>query len=151
LRVEFEPGAMFRVPAGDDEYAYAVMLSKFPYVAFYHRDVTLNDAGTPVDPPMFVILVAKPAYAKGGWGKPIRRLPDGEIPPIPRFSWQDVTNRNNCKIVEPGVRRITASPSECAALEPEAIWSAEHIPSRILDTYAGRPNPIVEALRVKVP
>jgi hypothetical protein len=95
--------------------------------------------------------VERSAYVKGGWGKPIRRLPESDLPPLPRFFWQDVTNKNNCKIIEPGVRSITASPSECVGLEPQGIWAAEHLTSRILDTYAGRPNMFLESLRVKVP
>jgi hypothetical protein len=151
LRVQFEPGAVFKVPVGDDDFAYAVMLEAFPYVAFYHRDVAFNDQGAPDEPPMFTTLVAKVAYSTGGWGKPLRRLPESEIPPIPRFFWQSITNKNDCKIIEPVGRRITASPRECVGLEPEAIWSTEHIQSRILDTYAGRPNLFAESLQLKMP
>jgi hypothetical protein len=150
VRVQFAPGAMFRVPVGTDDFAYAVMHGRSPYVAFYAKDVALDEDGAPVGEPMFVTLVAKSAYATGGWGKPIRRLPESKLPPLPRFFWQDVTNKSNCKIVEPGVRRTTVSPRDCVGLEPEAIWSGHHIASRIEDTYAGRPNKFAESLQVKL-
>jgi hypothetical protein len=60
-----------------------------------------------------------------------------------------MTNKADCMIIEPG-RRVAATPSECIGLEPEAIWSAGHIESRIADAYAGRPNMFVESLRLKL-
>jgi hypothetical protein len=71
---------MFRVEAGADDFAHSVMLSHFPYVAFYSSNVALSDIGSPVNPPMFVILVEKSAYSKGRWGKPIRQLSAEEYP-----------------------------------------------------------------------
>jgi hypothetical protein len=150
MRTEFVPGSLFRVPVGDHDHAFALMLAEFPYVAFYGKDSSFDDAGVPVDAPMFTILVAKAAYSSGGWGKPIRQLSKEALPPIPRFFWQSPVKKSDCKIVEPIKRRVPATPSECVGLESEAIWSAVHITSRISDAYAGRPNAFAESLRVKL-
>ncbi|MFC7531846.1 hypothetical protein [Actinoplanes sp. GCM10030250] len=150
MAVKFVPGAVFKVPAGDGDFAYGVMLSDFPYVAFYSKDTSFGDDGVPSEQPMFVLVVAKAAYAKGGWGEPLRVLPAGAVHPIPRFFWQSPVNRNDCKIVEPIKHRVTASPGDCVGLESEAVWADVHIASRISDTYAGRPNLFAESLKVKV-
>lgn len=150
MAVAFLPGAVFRVPVGSNEFAYGVMLSHFPYVAFFDKRTEFREDGVPSASPMFVIVVAKSAYSKGGWGQPVRILPLEALPPIPRFFWQSPVNKNDCKIVEPIKHRITASPHDCVGLEAEAVWSTAHIESRIIDTYAGRPNLFAESLRVKL-
>lgn len=150
VRTSFRPGAVFRVPAGDSAVAYAVMLEVFPYVAFYSSDTTFPDGGRPSTDPMFIVLVERSAYSRGAWGEPIERLQASELPPIPRFFWQSPVNKRDCKIVEPIKHRVAATPEECLELEPEAVWAMPHIQSRILDSYAGRPNPFLESLKVRL-
>jgi hypothetical protein len=150
VRVLFQPGAMFKVPVGDDDFAYAVMLARFPFIAFYHKDAKISDQGAPLDEPMFVLHVAKTAYSTGRWGRPIRKLAPEDVAPIPRFFWQSPVNKNDCKVIDPERGRITASPSECEGLESSAVWAAPHIESRIADEYAGRPNMFVESLKLKL-
>lgn len=146
----FKPGAVFQVPAGDD-FAYAVMLGEFPYVAFYTGQTRFDDDGAPIGDPMFVLLVERSAYSRGGWGKSLRRVPVERLIPIPRFFWQDITNKANCKIADrQNRRRTTATPADCVGLEPEAIWAGHHIASRITDTYAGRPNAFTDSLQLKL-
>jgi hypothetical protein len=149
MRVKFEPGAVLKVPAGEDDFAYALMLETSPYVAFYDNQAVFADGRPPPTAPMFVTLVERAAYATGRWGEPVVRVSGSDLPPIPRFFWQSVVDRFDIKIVEPGRRRFTASADECEGLEPQAVWAAEHIESRIVDTYAGRPNIFFEAVRLK--
>ncbi|WP_156365697.1 hypothetical protein [Nocardiopsis sp. NRRL B-16309] len=148
--MKFSPGSLFKIKVGGDEYAYALMLAEFPYVAFYGKDVSIDDAGALEGSPMFVVAVEKSAYAAHGWGEFLHRIPKGNLPGIPRFFWQSPVRKNDCKIVEPIKHRVPAKPSECIGLEAEAVWSFEHIESRIIDSYAGRPNHFVESLRVKL-
>ena len=150
MGVEFLPGAVFRVPVGTDDFAYGVMLSHFPYLAFYGKRIVFDGSGAASEPPMFVVVVSKASYATGGWGEPVRHLPVDSLHPVPRFFWQSPVNKNDCKIVEPIKHRVTATPSDCVGLEAEAVWSAKHIESRIIDAYAGRPNIFAESLRVKL-
>lgn len=150
MSVQFQPGALFKVPAGN-EYAYGLMLSRFPYVAFYGKNATFDEQGLPSATPLFVVSVTKTAYSTGGWGKPIRLLPESEIISIPKFFSQSVTSKFDCKIIDPVTRRrVTARPDECIGLERDAVWSQDHIESRIIDSYAGRRNIYAESLQPKL-
>jgi hypothetical protein len=149
-RTEFAAGAVFRVPVRDAEFAYAVMLAEFPYIAFYGQDAAFDDRGAPIGPPMFTVLVERSAYVRGGWGKPIRHLPPEAVPAIPTFFWQSVVNKAECELIEPVKRRRSVSPAECAGFESSAIWADAHLRSRIEDTYEGRPNLFAESLRLKL-
>ncbi|NYT94852.1 hypothetical protein [Salinispora sp. H7-4] len=135
---------------GTDDHAYGVMLSHFPYMAFYAKGVSFDENGDASESPIFVVLVSRAAYSAGGWGKPIRHLPVENLYPIPRFFWQSPVNKADCKIIEPIKRRVTAAPSDCVGLEAEAIWDDVHIESRISDVYAGRSNIFAESLRLKL-
>jgi hypothetical protein len=120
-------------------------------MAFYGKGAVSDGQGLPVGPPLFVVLVTRAAYSTGRWGRPLRLLPENEIIPIPKFFSQGVINKFDCKIIDPVAhRKVTANPSECIGLEREAVWSPEHIESRILDTYAGRPNIYAESLQPKL-
>ena len=48
--VQFQPGALFKVPAGED-YGYGVMLLQFPYMAFYGKSAVSDEQGSPLGPP----------------------------------------------------------------------------------------------------
>jgi hypothetical protein len=150
MKIDFAPGLMFKVDVGEDVFAHGVMLSHFPYMAFYDKHVLFDEDGIASGPPMFVLVVAKAAYLKGHWGEPIRQLDAAVLHPIPHFFWQSPVNKYDCKIVEPIKHRTTASPNDCIGLESEAVWSATHVESRIADYCAGRPNVFAEALRVKL-
>ncbi|MBK0867696.1 hypothetical protein INP57_12820 [Saccharopolyspora sp. HNM0986] len=150
-RISFSPGKLFEVPAGDDDHAFGLMLEKSPYWAFYNRQANFDEAGRPTDDPMFIVAVAKSAYSSGKWGEPIRQLPNQALPPIPRFFRQDPIS-GNCDIFDPSGgsdEGTSATPEDCIGLERYAVWSAEHVVSRIADTYAGRPNSFAESMRVK--
>ncbi|MGP4029527.1 hypothetical protein [Actinomadura sp. 3N407] len=150
MRIDFVAGSVFKVPVGEDDHAFAVMLAEFPYVAFYSKTLFIDEAGLLSEEAIFIILVAKSAYVSGAWGSPIRQLNKEALPAIPRFFWQSPVKKADCKIIEPIKRRVPATPSQCIGLEPEAVWSNEHIESRIIDTYAGRTNAFLESLQVKL-
>jgi hypothetical protein len=127
------------------------MLAEFPFIAFYPADAAFGGDGEPAGDPMFVVCVTRGAYSTGRWGKPLRVLPQGKFIPIPRFFSQSVTSKSACKIIDPAAgRTFTASPQDCVGLEREAIWDPEHIESRIIDSYAGRPNIYAESLKVRI-
>jgi len=126
------------------------MLSKPGYVAFYGKDVEFGEEGAPPGPPLFIVAVTDPTYSGRKWGKPIRTLPVEELPRIPRFVRQTATG-TNIRIVDPEAERTwSARPEDCVGLERWAAWTADHIKSRILDAYAGRPNIFAEALKPKL-
>jgi hypothetical protein len=150
MRVQFTPGALFRISAGQ-EFAYALMLAESPYIAFYPAHTSFEADGEPTSQPLFVVAVTREAYSTGKWGKPVRILSPGKVIPIPRFFWQNVTSKGACRILDPAAHRtFTASPDECIGLEREAVWDDVHIESRIIDAYAGRPNIWAESLKVRL-
>jgi hypothetical protein len=150
MRVQFTPGALFRISAGQ-EFACALMLAEFPYIAFYPADANFETDGEPISQPLFVVAVTRGAYSTGKWGRPVRVLPPDKVIPIPRFFWQNVTGNGACRILDPVAHRtFTASPDECIGLERQAVWDDVHIESRIIDAYAGRPNIYAESLKVRL-
>jgi hypothetical protein len=100
--------------------------------------------------PLFISAVHKSAYSTERWGSVLLKLPKAVLPEIPCFFRQDPLNPENCEIFNTQGETRSASPSECAGIERSAVWSAEHVESRLTDSYAGRPNAFVESLRVKV-
>jgi hypothetical protein len=146
---QFMPGALFRIPVEDD-HAYALMLSKSGYVAFYGKDVEFDDEGAPAGPPLFTVLVTDPTYSGRKWGKPIRMVSGDELPRIPKFFRQTATGAD-LRIVDPEAGRVASARREdLEGLEQEGAWTADHIKSRILDAYAGRPNRFAESLKPRL-
>src|SRR5215469_8468577 len=146
----FTPGALFRISVKDD-HAYALMLASPGYVAFYGADVDFTEEGGPAGPPLFVVIVTDPTYSGRKLGKPMRIVPAGEFPPIPKFFRQSATG-GECRIINRDAGQIVSAwPKDCIGLEQEAAWAADHIESRILDAYAGRPNLFAEALKSRLP
>jgi hypothetical protein len=149
LHIQFSPGLVFKIPAMGDDFAYGLMLNLSPYVAFYGRDVHFSNSGLPVDSPIFIVAVMKSAYSVGGWGSPIGRVSAGDIPPVPSYFRQDSIEQSYCRIIEASGREVVVAAQECVGLERDAVWSAEHIASRISDFYAGRPNRYVRPVRLE--
>jgi len=150
MAIEFQPGALFRIQVGED-LGYGMMLSDFPYMAFYGKDVEFGEPDDALREPLFVVMVIKGAFSTGRWGKPIRLLPKSAIPRIPLFFTQSVTSKRDCTIVDHEARRkVKATPQECIGLEREAVWSPEHVESRLEDYYADRPNIFAESLKPKL-
>jgi hypothetical protein len=140
------------VPAGGHR-ALAVMTARSPYIAFYScrgepdpaaiREICSGD-------PLFVIAVMRSAYSAGRWGRALGQLPENALPAIPPVFRQEIGS-GACSIVEPGQStRLSVPREECLGLERQAVWSAEHIESRLSDYYEGRPNIFVESLKVKL-
>jgi hypothetical protein len=146
---QFTPGALFRIPVEDD-HAYALMLSKPGYVAFYGKDVEFDEAGAPAGPPLFTVLVTDPTYSGRKWGKPIRMISADELPRIPKFFRRSATGAD-LRIVDPEAGRVASARREdLEGLEALAAWTADHIKSRILDAYVGRPNLFAESLKPRL-
>lgn len=151
MGVRFVPGSALVLAAGQHR-AVAVMTAKSPFIAFYAAPDEPNAVeiqGLCAGEPLFVIAVMRSAYASGRWGDVVDRLPKEELPAIPRRFRQDVVN-GSCSIIEVGQpTRLLVPQEECIGLECDAVWSAEHVESRLSDHYDGRPNVWVESLKVK--
>jgi hypothetical protein len=150
VAVRFTAGGVLRVPLAGERFAYAVMMAKFPYFAFYLMGTKIDEQDGVDGQPLFVVAVQRNAYSGGRWGSVLLRLKDSDLPSIPPFFRQNVMRPDDCEIVEPtGVLR-KVSPAECIGLEPDSVWAAIHIESRLEDYYANRPNVFVESTRLKL-
>jgi hypothetical protein len=99
------------------------------------------------NPIIFTVVVHKSALTKWGFiGK--KPLEEEMKQPFLQF-WQDIGNFRNCRIFDMEGNERPATPEECEGLERWAVWEAEHVEGRLLDTFMGRPNPNVEHLKVR--
>ncbi len=77
MAVRWSSGKVLRIGLTDGRHAYAVMLARSPYVAFFAMDAGLRDGSVPAGEPLSVVGVQCNAYARGGWGKPVAKLSRG--------------------------------------------------------------------------
>jgi hypothetical protein len=149
MPVRFSPGGVLKVDLPDGKFAYAVMLTTSPHVAFYEMDTKLSDGVPPDRDPMFIVAVERSAYVNGGWGSILFHLRPADLPPVPPFFRQNVMRPEDCEIDEPDGTSRPATPDECEGLERSAVWAAPHVESRLEDHYAGRENAFLETMRLK--
>ncbi|MBC9730896.1 hypothetical protein [Streptomyces sp. TRM68367] len=151
MTVRFLAGNVLKVSVAAGSSAYALMLEKRPYIAFYAGgEGAGGDLPDLAKPPAFIVAVAKSAYSGGRWGDVLGRVSKDSLPAIPQFFRQNVMDPSDCEIVEADGQTRKASPADCVDLERSAVWSAEHIEKRLGDYFAGRPNAFVESMRVKL-
>src|SRR5690242_8509291 len=151
MLVQFTPGGVVQISLSDGKMAYGVMLSKFPYWAFYPHTTELGQDGAALGAPIFVVAVTKAAYSRGRWGKITRQLPVSALPAIPLFVRQDTMRLSHCITVDAYGTENPISVEDAKAFERSAVWSAENVEERLEDHFASRPNVMAEWLRVKDP
>ncbi|GAA2717373.1 hypothetical protein [Actinoplanes palleronii] len=152
MAISFNSGSVLLVPAGR-YHALAVMTAKTPHIAFYscRDEFDIADIGSlSANEPLFVIAVMKAAYSAGRWGQVLGQLRETAIPAAPPVFRQEIGS-GACSIVEPGrSTRLLVPREECIGMERQAVWSAHHVESRLVDHYEGRPNIFVESLKVEL-
>lgn len=145
------PGDIVRIDFDEQRHTYGQLLTD-PYVAVYDlaTDQDETDMAKVVTRPI-LFIVAVHDRAIGRAFPVVGRAPAGSAPPpVPEYFMQDMFNPRNCKIidVEGNMREVT--PQECVGLERAAVWEAEHVAERIRDHYAGRPNPHLESMKLRL-
>jgi len=116
------------------------------YVPEHLKDISLLNSATE----LFIVQVYDDAITNGRWLKigklSIRR--GFEI--LPMKFIQDAINPESFQLYDPNTGEIIdAKKEDCIGLECAAVWEAEHVESRIIDYYSGRPNIWVENLKIK--
>jgi hypothetical protein len=149
-RTTFTPGTFVRIPLADGSYGYGRLLD-FPYAAFY--DFRTEHAASNLDeialrPVLFLVAVHKSILET--WEIIGKRQLEDSIGQLPERFMQDVSNFDKCKIVDCKGNERPAKPEECVGLERVAVWEADHVEERLLDTFMGRLNPWVESLKVRL-
>lgn len=149
-------GAVIEVPLGGGRRAFGRLLYE-PVVEFYDlevRDSEPIDVETICDSPVaFTIYVMNSAVTTGRWPRVGKKaLTDAERATVARFCKRDaLTGELTIYWEDPlseEVHEIAASREDCEALDPAAVWSAQHVEDRLRDHFDGRPNKWVESLRL---
>ncbi|HTJ67835.1 MAG TPA: hypothetical protein VL551_09930 [Actinospica sp.] len=153
MAVRFTPGHVlgFEVP-GTGRVAYALMLDTRAEFAFYEGGTAVSeeDGRAALErEPLFIVGVYRMAYSKGRWGTMLFKVPTEQLPAIPPMFRQDQLNPQNLFIDDHLGNSRRATPEEIKGLEPNAVWAAEHVESRIADHWRGVPNAFVESMKYK--
>ncbi len=145
-------GAFIEIPLPNGKYSYGIILEKASF-AFYnlYADNKVSDINIiQKNQVLFIISVYKYAISKNRW-KIIGVLDiEPKLKILPMEFIQDHFDSNHFEIYNPntGIMRL-AVKAECIGLERAAVWEPEHVESRIIDYFEGRPNKWVESLKIK--
>ena len=97
-------------------------------------------------PILFRVAVTPAAYSTGRWRKVgVVPLPPALARPAPKFNF-DRLARTFSITDDGGVTDRPATADECRPLERLAVWSPEHVESRLRDHYAGVPNRFLDSM-----
>lgn len=145
-------GAFIEITLPNGKFSYGRILPKANYGIY---DVYSDNQITDVDKLrakriLFIVAVYKHAITKNRW-KTIGFLPlESILMNLPLKFIQDDFDYNHFEIYDSntGVMR-PAKKIDCIGLERAAVWEPEHVESRIIDHFEGRPNKWVESLKIK--
>ena len=137
---EIEPGAFVRIPLPDGSFAYGRLLER-PYVAFYnYRTLKPNtDLGTIATQPILFKLAVRMSGTKKWELLGVKDLEEEMVKPVVSYM-QDLIDFRQCIIFDTAGNRREVTPEVCVGIEQAAVWEAEGIEERLLDTFMGRPN-----------
>lgn len=136
-------GDVVEIPlAGAFAYGWAL---QDPLVAFFdlRAPAPLPPAQAVQAPVAFKVWVMHSAVTSGRWKVVGRVAPTEDDLVSPWFFKRDLISKKLARYR--GGVTCPASAQECQGLENAAVWSAEHVESRLEDHFAGRPNRFVEA------
>jgi hypothetical protein len=148
-RKKFTPGAFIRIPLTDGSYAYG-RLREFPFVTFYNfrTDEPVSDLNEIASKPILFTLAVHKSVLNSWEIIGQKPLEEHMNVPIKLFK-QDIADYTKCQILDTDGNKRPAEPEECIGLERDAVWEANHVEDRLLDTFLNRPNKWVESLKVK--
>ena len=132
----------------DGAWGYARVL-RDPLMAFYalRAEAPLAWEDVVKAPVAFTVWVMHSAVKSGRW-RVVGNVPLTPTEDVaPWFFKQDAIS-GKLSLYRAGAER-PATREECEGLERAAVWSAEHVESRLSDHLAQRPNKWAESLRLK--
>jgi hypothetical protein len=142
------PGDIVEIPFSDGRFGYGRVLSD-PLMGFYeiHSSEPIPADRIVQSKILFKIWVMNSAVTSGRW-KIIGRSPiESDLQGSPWFFKQDIISKD-LTLYREGQEK-PGSVEQCKGLERAAVWSAEHVESRLEDEIDGRPNKWVEMLRLE--
>jgi hypothetical protein len=146
------PAGMFvRIPLANGSFGYGRALAD-PYMAFYdyNTKIPVDDIDEIGAKPILFRQAVRLTRSSSKWTQLGQRNLDEEAAePVVRFM-QDLADFRKCTIFDSAGMRRDVGPEECIGLERAAVWEAHHIEQRLLDHFLGRPNVVVEEMRVRL-
>lgn len=144
-RSAWEPGNVFEVALSRDGFAYGMVIES-PLVAFFDYRFTERPPVTDIVscPIAFRIWIMRSCLGKGGW--PVigfASVPDALQQSPDFYKFDAITRRFS---LYRGHTEEPATREQCLGLECAAVWSRNHVESRLDDRFSGRPNPFAESL-----
>jgi hypothetical protein len=143
-------GAVLEISLENDFFSYCQIVGEdIVFFDIYLEEPLLNVSILNDARPLFIVGVYNYVITSGRW-KRIGKLPiREEFKVIPMQFIQDAM-LNSFELYNPNTGEITKSTKEaCIGLERCAVWGAEHVESRIIDHYEGRPNIWVEQMAME--
>ena len=144
-RSAWETGNVFEVALPREGFAYGMVL-KSPLVVFF--DFRFAERPLVADivtcPTAFRIWIMRSCLSKGGW--PVigfTSVPDALQQSPDFYKFDTITHRFS---LYRGHSEEPATREQCLGLECAAVWSRNHVESRLADHFTGRPNPFAESL-----
>jgi hypothetical protein len=147
---QHEPGMFVRIPLADGTFAYGRQLES-PYTAFYDYRTSKpsTDLSAIERQPVLFRLAVRRSTLKSWERIGVRELEGQVAEPVVAFH-QEIGDFRKCIIWDNLGHEREAAPEECVGLERDAVWDANHIEQRLLDTFEGRPNAQEQRLRVRL-
>ena len=147
----YPTGTFLRISLSDGTFAYGRVL-EFAYIAFYDYRTSSPSGDLDVIESMPVAFVLTVRMRDAGRWLDIgcRELRGDVGEPVVRFK-QSLADPTRCVIYDSVGNERQATPQQCIGLEPPATWDGKHVEERLLDYFSGRPNDMVERLRVRLP
>jgi hypothetical protein len=144
-RSALQPGNVFEIALPSGGFAYGMIVDP-PLAVFF--DATFTQRPPLADvlhaPVAFRIWVMNSCFSKGRWplvgSVPV---PEPLQKPPTFYKFDPIARRFS--LYESG-QETPATRDQCLALECAAVWSPEHVESRLDDHFGGRPNQWVESL-----
>lgn len=142
------PGDVVQIPLANGEFAFGLVLTP-PLMAFFAKssngELSVNDIIN--SPIQFSIWVADSAITSKRWKVIGNSALDTRFDIHPWFFKQDSIS-GELSLYRGGVE-LAATYEECIGLERAAVWSAEHVESRLSDELNGKQNKWTESMRIK--
>lgn len=144
-------GSILEIQLENGYFSYAQDLDEDVVFFDSYSESALTDFSVLSDKePLFFLGVYTHVITSGRWKK-VGKIPiKDKYNTLPMKFIQDALDSTRYSLYNTNTGEITpATRAQCEGLECAAVWEGEHVESRLLDYYLGRPNKWVEDLKLK--
>jgi Immunity protein 26 len=139
-RAKHKLGTFLRILLADGSFAYGRTLEA-PHIAFYSYRTTEPSADLDeIERQPILFKQAVRSLGQEKWEAIGIRELEGDVAKPAVSYMQDLLDFKKCVIFDTAGERREATPEECVGIEQAAVWEANGIEERLLDTFMGRPN-----------